>query len=288
MKNLFLIIVTLPLLLGGCGGQKEKQTKKPPKLEHQANGNEITITKAHNLSEAFTIPSLIEGIPVTKIGNSAFEYSEITSITIPEGVTDIGERAFSNCDALTSITIPEGVTDIGERAFNSCKNLKKITIPDSVKTIGKGAFSWCGKLRSIKIPKGITRIEDETFSECINLNEITIPDNVTSLGYRAFDSCKNLKKITIPSSVASIGDFAFYMCGDLVLNFEGNCPKIDGDLGDLFFYTDPDFVKLFKNVEDGKHHGHKRTNPTILRQPNAAGWSDEWVGAPVKLISEKP
>ena len=198
MKNLFHLAISLPLLLGGCGGQKEKQTKKPPKLEHQANGNEITITKAHNLSEAFTIPSLIEGIPVTKIGNSAFAYSEITSITIPEGVTDIGERAFN--------------------------------------------------------------------------------------------SCKNLKKITIPSSVASIGDFAFYMCGDLVLNFEGNCPQIDGDLGDLFFYTDPDFVKLFKNVEDEHtlHHGHKRTNPTILRQPNAAGWSDEWVGAPVKLISEKP
>ena len=263
---LLLIIVTLPLLLGGCGGQKEKQTKKPPKLEHQANGNEITITKAHNLSEAFTIPSLIEGIPVTKIGNSAFAYSEITSITIPEGVTDIGERAFSSCDALTSITIP-----------------------DSVKTIGKGAFSWCGKLRSIKIPKGITRIEESTFSES-GISMIVIPTSVTSLGYRAFESCKNLKKITIPSSVASIGDFAFYMCGDLVLNFEGNCPQIDGDLGDLFFYTDPDFVKLFKNVEDERtlHHGHKRTNPTILRQPNAAGWSDEWVGAPVKLISEKP
>ncbi len=264
--NLLRLLVTLPLLLGGCGGQKEKQIKKPPKLEHQVNGNEITITKAHNLSEAFTIPSLIEGIPVTKIGNGAFRYSEITSVTIPEGVTDIGESA-----------------------FDSCKNLKKITIPDSVKTIGKGAFSWCGKLRSIKIPKGITRIEESTFSECRNLNEITIPDNVTSLGYRAFERCKNLKKITIPSSVASIGDFAFYMCGDLVLNFEGNCPKIDGDLGDLFFYTDPDFVKIFKETEEFSYSlGGKRTNPTVYREPTATGWSDEWGGATVKLISEKP
>jgi len=242
---LFLIIVTLPLLLGGCGERPvaEVKSEKPPRLEHQINGDEITITKAFNLSGTFTIPSLIEG----------------------KQVTSIGDAAFSHCQALTSITIP-----------------------DSVKTIGKRAFSWCRKLRSIKIPKGITRIEESTFSNS-GISMIVIPDSVTSLGYRAFNGCKNLTKITIPSSIASIGDFAFYHCGDLVLNFEGNCPKIEGDLLDLFFFTDPDLIKIFKEAEELQYsHGWKRTNPTVFRQPNATGWSDEWVGAPVKLINKNP
>ena len=69
-----------------------------------------------------------------------------SSVVIPEGVTEIGERAFEGCKALASVAIPEGVTEIGERAFEGCKALASVTIPASVTEIGQEAFSGCTSL----------------------------------------------------------------------------------------------------------------------------------------------
>ena len=70
-------------------------------------------------------------------------------VTIPDGVTSIGENAFSDCASLTSITIPDGVTSIGEHAFYNCSSLTSITIPDSVTSIGKYTFWGCRELETI-------------------------------------------------------------------------------------------------------------------------------------------
>ena len=99
------------------------------------------------------IPSVIEGLPVTGIGNGAFLLCEgLTSITIPEGVTSIGDSAFGFCSSLTSITIPDGVTSIGEWAFGACSSLISIAIPVSIRSIGYQAFNDCNLLNSISIP----------------------------------------------------------------------------------------------------------------------------------------
>ena len=90
-----------------------------------------------------TIPSSIDGVQVRSIGQFAFgkvaskNCSSLTSITIPKGVTSIGNYAFDGCSSLTSITIPEGVTSIGDTAFGHCNSLISITIPNSVTSIGK-------------------------------------------------------------------------------------------------------------------------------------------------------
>ena len=83
---------------------------------------------------------------VTSISNYAFAHYDIISITIPEGVTSIGDAAFYNCESLTSIVIPEGVTSIGQDAFRECSLLTSIIIPDSVTSIGSSAFSECSSL----------------------------------------------------------------------------------------------------------------------------------------------
>ena len=133
-------------------------------------------------------------------------------VVIPDGVTSIGNKAFSHCQSLQTINMPNGVTNIGNYAFMLCKNLQSITIPNSVTGIGEGAFQWCGDLQSITIPDSVTSIGKRVFEYCSSLQSVSIPDGVTSIGNKAFEYCSSLQSITIPDSVTSIGDSAFSGC----------------------------------------------------------------------------
>ena len=160
---------------------------------------------------SITIPN-----SVTHIGDDAFYgCSNLTSITIPNSVTSIGDYAFCACFRLTSITIPNSVTSIGDLAFSGCSSLTSITIPDSVTSIGDDAFSSCDSLTSVTIPNSVTSIGDYAFSSCDSLTSITIPNSVTSIGDYAFSACSSLTSITIPNSVTSIGRNAFRNCSSL-------------------------------------------------------------------------
>ena len=138
-----------------------------------------------------------------------------TTYQIPEGVTTIGDAAFSNCSYLTGVEIPNSVRCIGNYAFNTCSNLTTIEIPDSVTSIGKGAFSTCIRLTGIVIPKNVTSISDFTFLCCYKLASVEISSGVTSIGNRAFCSCDSLTSIEIPECVESIGWEAFSDCDSL-------------------------------------------------------------------------
>ena len=116
---------------------------------------------------------------------------------IPDGVTEIGELAFSGCTRLQSIVIPGSVTLIGELAFSDCTSLQSIVIPDSVTKIGESAFFGCTSLQSIVIPDSVTEIGDDAFSGCTNLQSIVIPDSVTEVGWRAFRGCTSLDSVII-------------------------------------------------------------------------------------------
>ena len=124
-----------------------------------------------------------------------YDCSNLTSITIPNSVTSIGDFAFRDCSSLTSITIPDGVTSIGEYAFRDCSSLTSITIPDGVTSIGDYAFEGCSSLTSITIPDSVTSIGWDAFKNCTNLKSITIPNSVTSINYSAFSGCTSLKDI---------------------------------------------------------------------------------------------
>lgn len=94
------------------------------------------------------------------------EMNQLTSITIPETVTSIGNNAFSGCRGLTSITIPNSVTTIDAWAFYCCSGLTSVTIPNSVTSIGNGAFSWCSGLTSVTLGYSVTSIGSNAFSSC--------------------------------------------------------------------------------------------------------------------------
>ena len=181
----------------------------------------------------FTLNSEKTAYSVTRMDTSA-----AGSVTIPATynglpVTSIGDWAFETCSSLMEITIPEGVTSIGEYAFSGCYNLTEITIPDGVTSIGLGVFSSCGGLNSVSLPESVASIGEVAFSECSSLTEISIPANVTSIGMDAFRNCSSLMEITIPERVTNIGNRAFFGCssltginvveGNTVYHSEGNC-----------------------------------------------------------------
>ena len=137
----------------------------------------------------------------------------VKSVVIQNGVTSIGDYAFSDCYSLTKITIPDSVTSIGDYAFCDCWNLSEIVIPNSVTNIGRCTFEDCGSLTSVTIGDSVTSIGSCAFIYCHSLTSITIPNSVTSIESGAFYGCVSLTSITIPNSVTSISGYAFFDCG---------------------------------------------------------------------------
>lgn len=140
---------------------------------------------------------------------------DITSIEIPEGTTEIGYGAFSQCSSLNSVSIPEGVTKISHYAFSGCASLTLVDIPGSVTTIESDAFANCFALYSLIIRYGVTNIGDGAFLGCASLTSVVIPNSVTKIGISAFAGCRLLASVTIPDSVLSIGNGAFSDCDSL-------------------------------------------------------------------------
>ena len=238
----------------------------------QSQNDEITIAGCSKAATSATIPSEIKSLPVTSIGNSAFQgCTALTSVVIPNSVTSIESNAFSGCASLTSVVIPNGVETIGSSAFQGCTSLASITvdtsnesyqsidgnlytkdgktlvqyaigkkdtsfeIPSSVTSIGNGAFEGCATLTSIVIPDSVISIGNSAFYDCIALTSIVIPDSVTSIGIGAFYNCVALTSVVIPN-IPMILPNTFYCCESLTSVF---IPSSVTSIGSLAFYGCP-------------------------------------------------
>ena len=170
-------------------------------LVYEILDNHVEITGYEGVSTEIVIPSEIEGLPVTSIGDMAFaNFYSLTSISIPDGVSSIGYAAFINCHSLASISIPDSVSSIGDEAFKYCFNLTSIPIPDRLTYIGHQAFSGCSGLTSFSIPDTVTHIGFYAFSGCSSLTSISIPDSVTTIFDEAFARCSSLTGIHVDAN----------------------------------------------------------------------------------------
>ncbi len=180
----------------------------------------VEVAKNYGLTGAVIIPNSVtnssDTYTVTGIGNDAFDNAyasnDLTSITIPNSVTIIGQNAFNKCTSLTSINIPNSVTEIYSWAFSGCTGLTSVSIPNSVSSIYDSAFSDCTGLKSISIPNSVTSLY-KTFSGCTGLTLVNISNSVISLD-GTFSGCTGLKSINIPNSVTSLNE-TFSGCTDL-------------------------------------------------------------------------
>ena len=152
----------------------------------------------------------------TSIGYSAFrDCTSLTSIVIPNNVTNLVSYTFRDCKNLTSVTISDSVTNIGEDAFNGCSGLTSIDIPSGVTSIGSGAFEFCRSLTNIGMPSGVTSIGAAAFYDCSGLTSIIIPDSITEININICNGCSSLTSCTIGSGVTRIGFSAFSDCKSL-------------------------------------------------------------------------
>lgn len=204
-----------------------------------------TITKYNESDTVVVIPSKINGVTVTTIGTDAFLGLNITSVTIPDSVTEIGANAFAGCTNLTSVTYGGDWSKLtiqsGNPAVEDAVNAQlfdfaftpdntavivrykgtaaDVTIPSRYKgkpvTMIDHAAFYNSAVTSVTIPDSVTSIRDSAFVFCSQLTNISIPNSVTAIGSFAFDGCTKLESITLPSSLSTIQSYAFYNCGNL-------------------------------------------------------------------------
>ena len=213
----------------------------------------------------------------------------MTSVTIPNSITRIGDNTFTLCSGLkevhisdltawckisfenfesnpliyahnlylndilvTDLTIPDSVTSIVDYAFIGCNNLISVTIPNSVTSIGGYAFENCRSLTSVNIPNSVTSVGEGAFNGCSGINYVTLSNNIDSIKDETFRNCSGLTSITIPNSVTNIGERAFDNCSGLT---SVSIPNSVTSIGTHAFYycSSLESITLSNSIERIEH-----------------------------------
>ena len=135
---------------------------------------------------------------------------DAASVTIPDGVTIVGDSAFNGNTSLTAVVLPDSVVTIGANAFQSCTGLTKAELSSKLEKIANYAFDNCKALKEIQIPETVTEIGSGAFQYCAGLTELTLPEGLQTIGESAFVGCSGLTRLAIPDGVQSVGINAFH------------------------------------------------------------------------------
>ncbi len=268
MKRLVCIMLSFCVIFSvfaGIGFTASAETEGVYAYSIEDGGVKITDVDS-SVSGDVEIPSTLGGYPVTEIGYRAFDNCKdnITSVTIPSGITNIDYGAFMYCSKLVSINIDEnnqnylsldgvlfnkpatelikypqakqdssyivanGVETICDDAFQDCTALQTVVIPNSVTIIESDAFDGCTSLSNVTLGSGLKEIGGWAFRDCVSLEQIKLPSGLEKIGFASFSDCTALQVIDVPNSVTTIGSCAFEDCTALAsIKIGSGVSKID-------------------------------------------------------------
>lgn len=154
---------------------------------------------AFDVSDANPVYTVRDGVLFSKDKTTLVQYPQGKegAYTVPDGVTTIGQQAFSRCNGLTALELPASLTAIKAAAFYDCGKLTELVIPDGVTEIGPTALCRCSSLETITLPAGLTKLETGLFSDCTALRSLTLPAGVTEVASAAFWNCTALEEIRV-------------------------------------------------------------------------------------------
>lgn len=175
----------------------KKGEPKTATLYYEVVNGEVTITGHQGVCGTLEIPAEIDGLPVKKIGEKAFnECKTLRCITFPEDLKVLESSAFFGCEFLESVTFSDGIVSIASDVFAYCIHLKSVCLPATLKVLGEGSFDHCLALETVVLPKQLKEIGRGAFARC-GLRSIYIPARVSKVHSHAFDGCRHLDAITV-------------------------------------------------------------------------------------------
>lgn len=234
--------------------RKGEQVNPASDFAYTADGGEVTITEYIGESEHVLIPDTIDGLPVTALADKAFYEKHVTTVVVPDSVTEIGDLCFSGDNYLVSLTLPDGMAELPYGALESCMRLYDFDLPQSLEKIYSSVFEFNYYLTHLTLPSSLTEIEqlnfiglyglqsltlaednaafklDETngllmtadgtrllhcFSDIVPAEEIILPEGLKTVDPFAFHYDYDVKRIVLPEGVETIGAMAFAMCPNL-------------------------------------------------------------------------
>lgn len=234
--------------------RKGEQVNPASDFAYTAADGEVTITDYIGTSEHVLIPDTIDGLPVTALGHRAFYEKTVTTVVVPDSVTEIGAACFSGDNYLVSLKLPDGLKRLPPASLESCMRLYDFDLPQSLEKIYSSVFEFNYYLTHLTLPSSLTEIEqlnfiglyglqsltlaednaafklDETngllmtadgtrllhcFSDIVPAEEIILPEGVKIVDPFAFHYDYDVKRVVLPEGVETIGAMAFAMCPNL-------------------------------------------------------------------------
>lgn len=234
--------------------RKGEQVNPASDFAYTAADGEVTITEYTGTSEHVLIPDTIDGLPVTALGHRAFYEKTVTTVVVPDSVTEIGAACFSGDNYLVSLKLPDGLKRLPPASLESCMRLYDFDLPQSLEKIYSSVFEFNYYLTHLTLPSSLTEIEQQNFiglyglqsltlaednaafkldeangllmtadgtrllhcfSDIVPAEEIILPEGVKIVDPFAFHYDYDVKRIVLPEGVETIGAMAFAMCPNL-------------------------------------------------------------------------
>lgn len=252
MKKLCLLLALIIVFSSSIIGCSKKAS---PASDFKYTLNEdkkhICINRYIGDDKDVVIPDEIDGYPVKMIMFAAFLKTDVESVTIPNSVEEISERAFAYCKKLHTVNLGKSVKRIGFEAFKNCIKLKNISLPKNLEVVEKDAFTDCDSIEKINIPKTLTVMGVGAFFSMDSLTTIKFEEGLTKIGnYAAFQGCSSLQKVVIPRSVEEIGTTTFSACQSLKeIKFLGDAPDKIGEY--IFGPPNKEIIIFYKKNTSG-------------------------------------